>query len=636
MLRFLATCIFLSRQGLAAPLSFALSYGNHMVLQQAPARANVWGFTDSNASALLDLVGGTLQETVPVTLMPYNETAYTWHALLPPVPASVDEEGVATNYTITASVGDDAVSITDVLFGEVWVCSGQSNMAFLLEMAFNGSALVQDANDHPELRFMTVQKTTSSVPLRELTEPIPLPWAISNNVSVSDDGKAIQANVGDDNWLYMSAVCYLFGLNIHLARRVPVGLMNSNWGGTAIQDWSSAEAMAQCSTWSNDHFATEIGTQLTSGVGVSTHLFNAMISPLLNHTIKGVIWYQGEANGGSPVQYGCQQPALVADWRAKWHVASSGQTSLDFPFGVCEIAPVISHDGMGATGIRWFQTGSPSKGAAFGHLPNAVMPNTFMAVTIDLGDAASPYGSVHPRHKVEVAERLALAGRKVAYGEDVYAGPVFDHAAESDGEVTLFFNDTGKAGLELTRMNITTARDQGSWTGDTPFEVCVPTGSKVDVTCLGAGALPLGGDLLVADNITVADARSFCLRNSSCVGFTLQAPSCDAGLAGKVYFKRVASGPNRDKGWMTFQKVENNCGALSRYDGWAPASSVRVGRGGDSIILGLPKGQAMAVRYAWRAYPCEYRGCGVYSKAEQLPPPPFWALVGKKPQGIVV
>ena len=100
-------------------------------------------------------------------------------------------------------------------------------MAFLLETAFNGSALVQDANNHPNLRMMTTRKTTAGSPVRDLIGPLPLPWAVSSNVSVSDDGKYLRSGAGseDDNWLYMSAVCYLFGLNIHRARGYPVGLM---------------------------------------------------------------------------------------------------------------------------------------------------------------------------------------------------------------------------------------------------------------------------------------------------------------------------------------------------------------------------------------------------------------------------
>lgn len=194
-------------------------------------------------------------------------------------------------------------------------------MAFLLENAMNGTALVQDASNHPDLRFMTTRKTTSAVPLQELISPLPLRWSVSNNVSVSDDGKR-GVGSSDDDWLYMSAVCYLYGLNLHLARRVAVGLINTNWGGTQIQDWSSSDALAQCDGGGGE-------------LGAATHLFNAMISPLMNMTIKGAIWYQGhsepprpppqhntreekkptdasgvtlakagESNGGAPIQYG--------------------------------------------------------------------------------------------------------------------------------------------------------------------------------------------------------------------------------------------------------------------------------------------------------------------------------------------
>lgn len=126
--------------------------------------------------------------------------------------------------------------------------------------------VVQDANNFPELRFMTTKKTTADAPQREL-QGIELPWSVSNNVSVSDDGKYAKATagpgrLGDDNWLYMSAVCYLYGRNLHQALGVPIGLMNSNWGGTSITKWGEGDP-----------------------------LFNAMIAPLTNVTIKGAIWY---------------------------------------------------------------------------------------------------------------------------------------------------------------------------------------------------------------------------------------------------------------------------------------------------------------------------------------------------------
>ena len=226
---------------------FAGSYGSHMVLQQAPAQAVVWGFTG--------LAGGTLtltldgEATTTGTTAPYNSTALTWRALLPATPASnqTDAAGrlVPVPHALSLSKGGVVqAKLVDVLFGELWVCSGQSNMAFLLEMDMEGQRLVQEANGHPAIRFMTTRKLTAAAPLPELPcnpgDPNPggcteESWSVGNNISVSDNSHrarpgAVDPHSRDDNWLYMSAVCYLYGLDLHLALGVPVGLMNTNWG----------------------------------------------------------------------------------------------------------------------------------------------------------------------------------------------------------------------------------------------------------------------------------------------------------------------------------------------------------------------------------------------------------------------
>lgn len=183
--------------------------------------------------------------------------------------------------------------------------------------------LVQEANDHPSIRFMTTRKLTASSPLAELPctfgDPNPAGcteerWSRGNNVSVSDDAAshllgAVDVHSRDDNWLYMSAVCYLYGLELHRALGVPVGLINTNWGGTVIEDWLPAAGNAQCAPGGVDDVAdsaervgrAERAAKVVSveqpppAVGraeIASHLFNAMVAPLLNHTIKGVIWYQ--------------------------------------------------------------------------------------------------------------------------------------------------------------------------------------------------------------------------------------------------------------------------------------------------------------------------------------------------------
>eukprot|EP00911_Craspedida_sp_UC1_P001902 UC1_evm2s1460 len=570
-------------------ISFALSYGDHMVLQQAPQQANVWGFVSKYGGVTAvtvtitgpGVVNGGPKVTLQAKIAPYNATTSTWIVTLPAQPAAA--RGMSP-VTITAATSRASTTISNVLFGEVWVCSGQSNMAFLLENSMNGAELVQEANSYPLLRFMTTKKTTSAVPLREL-KGIEASWAISSNVSVSDDGKMLRVSssaglndhhsgpLGDDNWLYMSAVCWLYGRNIMKARNVPVGLINTNWGGTAIEDWSSTEALAQCSTSSPTAAespslpmaeATALVERMEDIYGKSelpTHLFNAMVSPLLNHTIKGVIWYQGEANSGSPISYGCRQPAMIADWRAKWHAGSGGHTDALFPFGICQLAPVLGSP-YSFTGLRWFQTGrAPSPDplgnvAAYGRVPNPSMPNTFLGINIDLGDATSPFSSVHIRWKTEVAARLAAFALKQVYSDTtLHTGPVFAGLKYSSADgtaVRVTFNDTGLAGLALPPMNISHSHDMGNWTGHSPFEVCTPpSGVNISAAC-----------------------------------------------------------------------------AMLSSDGthWQEAKNTTLADGGETVVLAGAASKIQAVRLLWRAYPCEHGGCGIVSRAEGIPATPFWAV----------
>ena len=552
-----------------APTNFSIakSYGSHMVLQRAPQRATIWGFTNSTDPISVQLAadgGSSTVATVSAKLLPGSR----WVAVLPATKAALSANGGgAQKHTVTVLQGAMSIALTDVLFGEVWACSGQSNMAFILENSFGGADLVQQANDYPELRLFTTAKKTATVPMLELLG-VEQPWSVANNVSVSDDGKArVGVGSGDDNWLYMSAVCYLYGLGVHKALGVPVGLMNTNWGGTAIQDWMGADALAACVHEEVDPVQQQQQQQQqgrgrlalsapVSAPRVPTHLFNAMVSPLLNHTIAGVVWWQGESNGGAPVPYGCQMAALVADWRAKWHAGSNGNTAAAFPFGLVQLAGCPDDsDSIAGVAIRMFQTGGSANSTPSGHLPNALMPNTFMAVAYDLGDETSPFGAVHIRYKTDVADRLVAGGLKQAYGfADSYTGPVFAGAkkfsstagSNSANTVTLSFTNTGAKGLALSAMNVSTVHPQTNWSGATPFEVCVGNTST--------------------------------------------------------------------------------CALMSRFDGWSAPATTAIGADGSSVVLGLDasSGTVAAVRFAWRGYPCQHKQCGLYSKAEHLPPPPFW------------
>ncbi|XP_055957670.1 sialate O-acetylesterase [Patella vulgata] len=157
------------------------------------------------------------------------------------------------------------------------------------------------------------------------------------------------------------------------------------------------------------------------GPRAASVLWNSMVIPLLPQTIYGAIWYQGESNTHNSDQYACLFPSMIKDWRLKFHQASMGATNQNFPFGFVQLAGNQNDSNRiaGFPAIRWSQT------AKYGYAPNPKMPYTFMAVAMDLPDFKSPHGTVHPRYKQDVAERLGLAGLAVAYGEKglSYQGP---------------------------------------------------------------------------------------------------------------------------------------------------------------------------------------------------------------------
>ena len=139
-------------------------------------------------------------------------------------------------------------------------------------------------------------------------------------------------------WQYFSAVCWFYGKNIYDKYKVPLGLLSSNWVGTGmpIEAWSSPEALEKCKSTQTDDRSVDVNA------GPNPHeqssvLWNAMMYPLLNMSIYGAIWYQGEANSGDPAKYNCTFPAMISDWRSKWNEATGGSTDMTFPFGFVQV-----------------------------------------------------------------------------------------------------------------------------------------------------------------------------------------------------------------------------------------------------------------------------------------------------------
>jgi sialate O-acetylesterase len=276
-----------------ASVTFRISnvFGSHMVLQRDRATV-LWGFADPNTTVFASITG----RGVTLTLGPSAaDSSGTWRVQLPAYSAS---RSVEDAFSITAYSSSASQTIDDVLFGDVHLCGGQSNMQFTVHSALNGTEEIKNADAFPLIRLFTVgQSSQSDVPLPELntTEQA---WSIASS-----------ASVGGGDWTEFSAVCWFTYRDLYTALAfsgdvVPQGLVSSNWGGTPIQHWSSPEAIAKCSSLKN----------LSDSV-----LWNAMLHPYTvgPMSFRTAIWYQGESNVGEAAYYACQFPAMIEDWRAK-------------------------------------------------------------------------------------------------------------------------------------------------------------------------------------------------------------------------------------------------------------------------------------------------------------------------------
>ena len=305
--------------------------------------------------------------------------------------------------------GDNTVTLTNVLIGEVWLSSGQSNMSFPLSRATNAAEAIAAAAD-PQLRFFAVPHETADQPKTALGGS----W----NASAPETA----AN--------FSAVAYFFGRHLRSALKVPVGLIDTSVGGTPAQAWTPLPTLKADPALENillryEDSVKNYHADSLPKVTNPTHknnrpacLYNAMIAPLQPYALAGVIWYQGEANSGRAVEYQKLFPDMIESWRAGW-----GQG--DFPFLFVQVAPYheTTPEIRESQLLTWQQ-----------------VPHTAMVVTTDIGEERN----IHPTQKEPVGARLALAARALAYGEKIeYSGPVFAAMKVRDHKAELSFTHTG-------------------------------------------------------------------------------------------------------------------------------------------------------------------------------------------------
>lgn len=369
----------------AAELKLPAIIGDHMVLQQQSA-VRIWGW--AKAGAKVTVKAGWLNKPVIVNV---GKTG-GWLAM-------INTPKAGGPYEVSVSA-DTVISFKDILIGEVWVCSGQSNM----QMPFNGyvSQPVNGANDYVahssnnNIRLFNVQRKFSATPLDDCVGK----WSVSNPADVAN----------------FSAVAYVYGKYLQDVLNVPVGLILSTWGGTPAEAWTDKQTLE--SNFKEINLSV-LETDKFNHQSPST-LFNAMINPLLNYTMKGVIWYQGESNRKDPALYSRLFPALIKNWRERW-------VQGEFPFYFVQIAPYRYDSLVNTELIREVQLNTYLK-----------TPNTGMAVTMDIGD----YNTIHPAEKIIVGKRLAYWSLAKTYGINgiAYAGPDFKEMKVEGKQAKLSFN----------------------------------------------------------------------------------------------------------------------------------------------------------------------------------------------------
>jgi sialate O-acetylesterase len=201
-----------------------------MVLQRAPQRAIIWGYTDTFNAPILLTMNNKIYHTRSSSSSSDGTNGSIWSVQLD---AQTEEDPFQVKVTQPLPNGTlETITLDDVLFGDVWVCSGQSNMGFSLNRMFNASIEIENANKYPKIRLFTASTEQSYVPQEELLS-IALKWSVASNSTVTSGAN--------------SAVCWLYGRMVHegLGGR-PIGLVHASWGGTSIECWSPPEALKEC------------------------------------------------------------------------------------------------------------------------------------------------------------------------------------------------------------------------------------------------------------------------------------------------------------------------------------------------------------------------------------------------------
>lgn len=370
----------------AADVRLPKIFTDNMLMQRGVA-VRVWGWADAGEAVSAAMAGTTLATKA--------DDKGQWALELPAMKSG-------ENLELTVQ-GNNTLTLKNLVIGDIWVCSGQSNMAMALKPCLGAADDIQAA-DLPKIRHIKIKNVKSGQP--ESDAQTATPWQVCTPASAAG----------------FSAVGFYFAREILQKTGVPIGIIDTNWGGTKIEPWTSDEEPAPANAKPD-----------RSG------LYNAMINPLVRLPIKGALWYQGEANGSEGETYYDKMRALIGGWRKQW-----GQGN--FPFYYVQLAnyQAPSVDPAGGNGwakLREAQTKALS------------IPNTGMAVIIDTVPLAQS-GNIHPVNKYDVGLRLARWALARDYGQKnlEVSGPLFKALMIEGGKARVVFDHAG-SGLMLGKKD---------------------------------------------------------------------------------------------------------------------------------------------------------------------------------------
>lgn len=414
---------------LRADVKLPAVFGSGMVLQR-DIQLPVWGWAEPGEEVTVRIAG----QEVRTKANDAGKWSVKLAALAAPGPYQMSVQGKNT------------VEFKDVLVGEVWVCSGQSNMDFGMNQVFDAKKEVSEANC-PNIRLFELPYKTSCKPETDCDAK----WRVCTPENLGAGGFF---GAG------FSGVAYYFGREIQKELGVPVGLIKPAWGGTRIEPWTPPEgfasepkfadvvkrieeatprykeamkkATAEMEAWLPKAKEALAKNELAPAPpewpkheldnnGQPTGIYNAMIHPIVPYAIRGALWYQGEANRNDGLLYTDRMRALIGGWRKIWGEG-------DFPFLYVQIAPFRYNDNpKDQTMVLWeAQTRALS------------IPNTGMVVTTDLVDNIQ---DIHPKNKKDVGKRLALWALAKTYGHKdlVFSGPLFDKVTSQGAKLRVHF-----------------------------------------------------------------------------------------------------------------------------------------------------------------------------------------------------